>query len=53
MRRTITARWLFGTSWGPRPLADVARDVWRKGTPRQDRGGPATTVGAVLERGVA
>jgi hypothetical protein len=46
----FTARWLVNTWWGARPLLDVARDVWRKGKPRRDRGGPAEDVGAIVGR---
>ena len=46
----FTARWLYNTKWGSRPLADVARDVWRKGKGRKDRGGPATDVASIVGR---
>jgi len=34
----FTARWLVNQRWGNRPLLDYARDVWRKGAPRTDKG---------------
>lgn len=46
----FTARFVYDTKWGSRPLADVARDVWRKGQARKDRGGPAEDVASILGR---
>lgn len=49
-REKFTARWLVNQQWAGRDLLGLARDVWRKGQVRRDRGGPAEDVADIVGR---